>query len=111
MLLGVFEYGAVIYSYSRMQFGATRLARSVAVNRMTNEQAQAAMAAALPGWMAGHFTVAVTQSAPSDPTINMVRITVAAPAAAATPMALLTRLIPWQLSSDVAMKQELPYVD
>lgn len=111
LIMGVLEYGTVIYSYSRMQFAATRVARTIAVNRMTNAEAEAAITASLPGWMAGHVEIDVAQSAPGDPLTNLVRIQVAAPAQAATPFALMTRAVPWQLTSDVTMKQELPYVD
>lgn len=111
MILGVFEYGAVMYSYSAMQSAATRMARTVAVNRMSNGEARATADSYLPGWMANKYTVSVTQSAPSDPITNMVQVRFSIPASAATPLALITRIVPWQLTSDVSMKQELPYVD
>jgi hypothetical protein len=53
----------------------------------------------------------VTQTAPADPETNLVRVQLSVAAAQATPMALLTRAVPWQLTANVAMKQELPYVD
>jgi Flp pilus assembly protein TadG len=111
MILAVFEYGAVIYSYSAMQFGANRVARTVAVNRMSNAQAQTEVRNYLPGWVRNDVSVAVTQTAPGDPETNLVQVQLAVAAAQATPMALLTRAVPWQLTANVAMKQELPYVD
>jgi Flp pilus assembly protein TadG len=111
MLFGAFEYGSVIYSYSAMQFGANRVARTVAVNRMTNAQAAAAVRSYLPGWVRDDVTVAVSQTAPTDASTNLVRVRLSVPAEDATPLAMLTRVAPWQLTANVAMKQELPYVD
>ncbi|MCM0031648.1 MAG: pilus assembly protein [Sandarakinorhabdus limnophila] len=111
MILAVFEYGAVIYSYSAMQFGANRVARTVAVNRMTNDQAQTAVRNYLPGWVRDDVSISVSQTAPADPETNLVQVQLSVAAAQATPMALLTRAVPWQLTANVAMKQELPYVD
>lgn len=111
MILAVFEYGAVIYSYSAMQFGANRVARTVAVNRMSNAQAQTAVRNYLPGWVRDDVTVAVSQTAPTDANTNLVRVQLSVPAQQATPLAILTRMMPWQLTANVAMKQELPYVD
>ena len=111
MLFGTIEYGSVVYSYSAMQFGANRVARTVAVNRMSNAQAQTEVRNYLPGWVRNDVSVAVTQTAPGDPETNLVQVQLAVAAAQATPMALLTRAVPWQLTANVAMKQELPYVD
>jgi Flp pilus assembly protein TadG len=111
MILAVFEYGCVIYSYSLMQLGANRVARSVAVNVMSDAQAGTAMTGYLPGWMQGRTNVTVTQSAAIDPNANLISVRVTVPASAATPLSVLTRAVPWQLTADVTMKQELPYVD
>ncbi len=111
MLFGTIEYGSVIYSYSAMQFGANRVARTVAVNRMSNAQAQTAVRNYLPGWVRDDVTVAVSQTAPSDANTNLVRVQLSVSAQQATPLAILTRMMPWQLTANVAMKQELPYVD
>ena len=111
MILAVFEYGCVVYSYSLMQFGANSVARSVAVNMMTEAQARTAVMQYVPGWMANGTTVTVEQTAAADPNINLINVRVSASATTATPMALLTRAVPWQLTANVSMKQELPYVD
>ncbi len=111
MILAIFEYGSVVYSYSLMQLGANRVARTVAVNQMTEAQAQSAVTQYLPGWVGNRATVTVTQTAPGDPNTNFINVRVTASATAATPMALLTRAVPWQLTANVSMKQELPYVE
>jgi Flp pilus assembly protein TadG len=111
MMFGTLEYGTVIYSYSAMQFGANRVARTVAVNRMSNAQAQTAVRNYLPGWVRDDVSVSVSQSAPTDANANLVRVQLSVTAQQATPLAILTRVVPWQLTTDVSMKQELPYVD
>jgi Flp pilus assembly protein TadG len=111
MIFAILEYGTVIYSYSAMQFGANRVARTVSVNRMTNAEAQDAALELLPVWLQSHVSISVTQSAPIDPSSNLVRVQLSAAAEDATPIAILTRVVPWQLNANVAMKQELPYVD
>lgn len=111
MLFGAFEYGSVIFSYSAMQFGAHRVARTVAVNRMSVAQAQTEVRNYLPSWVRDEVTVAVGQTVPADPSSNLVRVQISVPADQATPLAMLTRIVPWQLTTNVAMKQELPYVD
>jgi len=111
MLFGSFEYGSVIYSYSAMQFGANRVARTVAVNRMTNAQAQTQVRNYLPVWVRNDVVVSVSQTAPTDASSNLVRVRLSVPARNATPLSMLTRVVPWQLTANVAMKQELPYVD
>ena len=111
MLLGAAEYGMVIYSYSAMQFGANRVARTVAVNRMTPAQAQTEVRNYVPGWVRDDISVSVSQTAPTDANTNLVQVRLSVPAQQATPLAILTRFVPWQLTANVAMKQELPYVD
>lgn len=111
MILAVFEYGAVVYAYSAMQFGANRVARTVAVNRMSNSEAAAEARRLLPGWVRNDVAITVNQTAPTDPNTNLVRVRMTVTAQDAAPLALMTRAVPWQLTANVAMKQELPYVD
>ena len=111
MILAVFEYGAVIYSYSTMQLGANRVARTVAVNRMSDAQARTDVRRFLPVWVRDDVSVSVTQTAPADPETNLVQVQLSVTAQQATPLAILTRAVPWQLTANVVMKQELPYVD
>lgn len=111
LILGAFEYGAVVYTYSTMQFGANRVARSIAVNRMTPAQGTTAIRNSLVGWVGNSAQVSVSQTAPTDSSTNIVQVRISVAASHATPLALLTRIVPWQLTANVAMKQELPYVD
>jgi hypothetical protein len=78
---------------------------------MTPAQAQTEVRTYLPGWVRDDISVSVSQTAPTDANTNLVRVRLSVPAQQATPLAILTRLVPWQLTANVAMKQELPYVD
>ena len=111
LILGVFEYGSVIYSYSMMQFGANRVARVMIVNRLGNADAGQAVRSYLPAWVRDDVSVTVLQSAPADPRLNLITVRVNVAAQNATPLPILTRAIPWQLTASVTKKQELPYVD
>lgn len=111
MILGVMEMGCVVYSYSTMQLMANRVGREIAVNTLSQGAAPAAITSGLPAWLNGRVTVTITQSAPADPTQNLIRIQLATTSVSATPIALLTRLANWNMTTDVTMKQELPYVD
>lgn len=111
LILAVFEYGSVVYSYSLMQFGANRVARTMAINRLTDSDAREAVRSYLPGWARDGVAVAVSQTAPDDPNANLVSVRLQVEAQDATPLPLLTRAVPWRLSTTVTMKQELPYVD
>lgn len=111
LVLGVFEFGTVIYAYSGMQFGANRVARTVSVNQMTTEQALATVKNYVPAWARDDVSVSITQSKPSDTNVNLVNVRLSVSADRATPLPLLTRLVPWQLTATSVMKQELPYVD
>jgi len=107
----VFEYGSVIYSYSMMQFGANRVARTMVVNRLGNGGASQAVRRYLPAWVRDDVSVTVLQTAPTDPRLNLITVRVSVGAQNATPLPILTRAIPWQLTASVTKKQELPYVD
>jgi Flp pilus assembly protein TadG len=111
LIFGTFEYGSVVYTYSAMQFGANRAARSIAVNRMSSAQAVTAIRNSLVGRAKDNATITVSQSTPAEPDTNIVQVRISVAASQATPLPILTRIVPWQLTANVAVKQELPYVD
>ncbi len=110
LIFGVIEMGAVFFSYSTMQHQASRVARSVAVNTKAQSTAIADLKAAMPGWARDYVTVTITQSAPTDPNINLIQVRVALGSDHASPVTLLGSVSPWPLVANVTMKQELPYV-
>lgn len=111
MLFGIVEFGTIFFSYSAMQLQASRAARAVAVNTTADGAAASAARAQLPGWMRSTATISITQTAPGDPNTNLIRVRVASPSNQATPIPILSAMVPWQLNADVTIKQELPYVD
>jgi Flp pilus assembly protein TadG len=107
-MFAIIEYGFVFYGYSAMQFGANAVARSIAVNKLKTNNAQTSLNSYLPRWM-GRATVVVQKSVPTDASRSWVQLRVTAPASSTTPIKIFTTAIPWTLSADVAVKQELPY--
>jgi Flp pilus assembly pilin Flp len=111
LLLGAIEFGSLFFAYSAMQSAATIATRSVAVNVIEPAEVDAVVQDRLPPWVRGAATVAVTQSHPENATLNIIRTRVQASSLQATPVPLFTRVIPWTITADVRIKQELPYVD
>lgn len=107
-IFAVIEYGFVFYGYSAMQFGANSAARSIAINKIATSGAADAVNSYLPKWMPPS-TVTVTNTLPSDATRSWIQITATAPASSTSPINVFTTVIPWTMTTSVAVKQELPY--
>jgi Flp pilus assembly protein TadG len=110
-LIGIIEFGTLFYSYSAMQFAATAAARQFAVNVSSEADALAAARDILPGWARDDIAVSLVQSDAADPNRNVITVRMSVDAAAATPLAMITRAVPWTLRAESSVKQELPYVD
>jgi Flp pilus assembly protein TadG len=110
LLFGTVEFGAVTYSYAAMQMAANVEARRIAVNVAAPDGASA-VAEIVPIWAQSALTMSVVHSAPADPGLNTVTVQLSAPSDHMTPIALLTRLVPWTMAVNVTVKQELPYAD
>lgn len=108
-LLGTLEYSFVLFSYSSMQLAADVAAREVSVNTGAAANVTAAVKAKLPAWVRSAVTVSITQTDLTDARKNLIRVRVTAPADKATPLPMFTRTIPWTLSTEVAVVQELPF--
>ncbi len=108
MILGVVEYGFVIYGYSAMQMGANRAARSIAINTVTLANATVTVNQALPRWMAP-ATVSAVRTNAADASRSWINLTVTAPATSTTPIHIFTSAFPLTLTANVAVKQELPF--
>jgi Flp pilus assembly protein TadG len=111
LLLCTVEMGSLLYSYSAMQMAATVASRRMAVNRVSPTAANALVDQLVPGWAADSVSVLVTQSNPADPGLNNIVLQLSAQSDQMTPVALLTRMVPWTMNARVTIKQELPYVD
>lgn len=110
-VLGIIEFGTIVYSYSAMQFAATAAARQFAVNVSDEAASLAAARAVLPGWARDDVSLTMTQSNAGDVTRNRVSVRLTVAAAQTTPMAMITRVVPLTLTAEASVKQELPYVD
>jgi Flp pilus assembly protein TadG len=111
LLLATVEMGSLLYSYSAMQMTASMSARRMAVNQVAATPANARAADFLPNWATGAVTATVTQSHATDPGANTIVLTLSAPADKLAVVSLLTRMVPWTMTSRVTIKQELPYED
>lgn len=109
MIVGIIEYSFIMFSFSAMQFGATTVAREMSVNSFKGSTPTEAVKSYLPGWLKDQVTVTVAQSTPADPRTNIFTVKVSAPALNATPMSVFTRSVPWTLSAEASMSQELPF--
>jgi Flp pilus assembly protein TadG len=110
MMFGIMHFGLVFFSYSAMQSSARDVARQVAVNTLSAASATTEAKARVPGWMRDSMTVSLVQTAPGNPSLNVIRMTASVPASKASPIPLLG-ISDYTLSTQVEMKQELPYVE
>jgi Flp pilus assembly protein TadG len=108
-IFGSLELGFVMFSYSSMQLAADIAARQVSVNTATVGTVNDTVKAELPIWLRDYATVTVTQTDTKDARKNLIRVTIAAPAVHATPIPIVTRALTWNLTTDVAVVQELPF--
>jgi Flp pilus assembly pilin Flp len=111
LILGAIEYGGLLLSYSSMQFGGTVVTRALAVNDPALGDPETAVKGYLTPWSRGSVDVVVDETAPGFVETNLVRMRLEVPATEATPLPLLTRIVPWTLTATITMKQELPYVE
>jgi len=110
LLFGTFEYGIAFFTYNTMQAAARDVGRQVAINTLLVGSAESAIRARLPNWARDDAMVTVQQSAPANPNINVYTILVTMPMSGATPIQFFSRVANPTLSTELRMKQELPYV-
>lgn len=108
-VLGSLEFGFVMFSYSSMQLAADIAARQVSVNTAAASTVNNTIKSELPAWLRDHTTVTVTQTDLKDARKNLISVTVQAPARYATPIPMLTSAVSWDLATNVAVVQELPF--
>ncbi len=109
LAFGTIEYGSLFFSYSAMQSASRDLARQVAVNSISIENAQYQAVARVPGWMRDSVNVVVLQSAPGNAAANVYTLRMSVPAREATIMPFFTRGGDMMLQTEIEMKQELPF--
>lgn len=108
LLMACIEFGLIIYSYNAAQNAARDVARKLATNRLTTDQASATAKGELPAWVVSGTTVTVTQSNPTDTSKNQFTLSISFPASAAAP----TGYLAWAysgltLQAKATMQQEL----
>jgi hypothetical protein len=109
LMIGAIEFSFVLFTNNAMQNAARDVSRQLAVNYIGLGEVEAAIAGRVPAWAAESAAVSVSQSAPEDPTVNLITVNVSLPAADATPLNLFVALLgDLTLSTSVTMKQEAP---
>ncbi len=111
LLFSTVEMGSLLYAHGALQMTAAMSARRMAVNLAAPTTANARAVDFVPGWANGAVTATVTQSSPADPANNNITVRLSAPSNRLAVVSLLTRLVPWTMTSSVTIKQELPYED
>lgn len=111
MVFGAIEYSFILFSYSTMQFGANVVSRQLSVNKVTLAGVPDSVKTYLPSWFKDTATISVTQSDPTNPRTNVVKVRVTLPVSAATPISFFTRSATWTLTADASLNQEIPYED
>ncbi len=108
IVMGVLEFGMILYTFNSSENAARDVARRLATNRLTTAQASDTAKAELPGWASPSATVTVAQSAPTDPSQNQFTVSIAIPAKSATASNFLVGLYgSVTLNSKVVLQQEI----
>ena len=109
LLIGAVEFSFVLFTNNAMQNAARDVSRQLAVNYIGLGEVNAAVADRVPAWAADSASVSVSQSAPEDPSVNLITVNVSLPAVDATPLSLFMPMLgDLTLSTSVTMKQEAP---
>lgn len=107
IMMGIIEFGLIIYTFNAEENAARDAARRWASNRITSSSVQSVVTSDLPAWVANAATVNTSQTTPGTPTTNIITVDVYIPAASASPTSFLS----WAyksitLHSRVRMQQE-----
>lgn len=71
ILLGILEFGLILFTYNSTQNVSRDVARQLATNRIAVTSADAQARSELPSWIASKATVVVTQSDPANARKNV----------------------------------------
>lgn len=107
LLFGTIQFSTVFYTYNSLQSAARDVSRQIAINYLSVSEAQSEVASRVPSWASEGISVTVTQTNPSDPSVNEITVAVSLSASDATPVPILLSLFSsWNLDATVTMKQE-----
>lgn len=90
VVMGLIEFGLILYTYSQAGAAARDVARRIATSRLATTAASDTAKAQLPSWVQNWVTVNVAQTAASTPANNQITVTVSFPATKATPTTYLS---------------------
>lgn len=111
IIMGIIEFGMLLYAQNSAQNAARNVVRQIAVNRVAanDSAAQSAVGPQLASWIVGSATVHVTQTTPGKPETNIIKLSVSFPANAATGVNFFSSLFAGRsINASVSMSQETP---
>lgn len=109
LIFGGLEYGSIVYAMSSMQLAANVAARDIAVNNLSQAEAEARIAPYIPGWMQDDVSLVITQSHPDQPRINTMTVRLDADARDAAVIAMFTKAVSFNIVTEANVQQEMPF--
>lgn len=110
LVLGIVEFGMIVYTYNASTHAARLVARQLATNRITTAQASDTAKANLPNWVKTSATVTVNQSNAANPNANDFTVDIKIPASAAAPSHFLLFAYSSLTINPVVTMQQEPYL-
>ena len=74
LMMGVIEFGLILFTYASAQNTTRNVVRMLATNQISTTEAQSDCLNGLPTWVNGSASVSIVESAPSDPSSNMITV-------------------------------------
>jgi len=111
ILMGICEFGTLLYAMNSAQNAARNVVRQIAVNRLSadNSAATTAVRPELASWVVGSETVRVIQTTPGKAETNVITLTVSFPADQGTAIHFFSSLFAGRtITNSVSMSQEAP---
>lgn len=110
LMMGIFEFGLILFVQNSSQDAARYVARQLATNRIVASDAASTALPQLPTWVNSSAKVTVTQTTPGTPNTNQFTVDIAIPASSASPTNFFSSIYGSKtLRSKVTMQQELVF--
>ena len=108
VLMGTIEFGLMLYTYNAGGTAVRDVARRIATNRLAVASASTSVNQQLPPWAQSAATVNVSQTSPSTPATNQIKVSLSLPAMNATPTNFMSYIYASSiLQTATTMQQEI----
>lgn len=109
LVVGMMEFGVVLFTFMTLQSAVREATRAASVNYIDTDEIETEVRAHLPRWSREDTEVEVSETSPSNPSLNVITVTATLPARSATPVHLFSTVAnAWDLVTEITMKQEQP---